>query len=343
VLLRELGRLRVPVSVWDGGPDVDVLVVGQTQNYRSTAAALRSFRSRGGAIVLDVTNDVFSARSSYAERVRYQGAARLLWRAKGLRLRLQATLGIGNWGHARKFWDQIDAVVAGSRLQSEKYARLVEHRYELVDPVDPVEYHARATCVDRHPVMLVWEGSRDNLVYLIPYLDAFKELEAERIATLRIITDDARSAPVYGVSTNRGLLARLGLTAEFVDWSLEGFSISLAEGDIGIAPLPLDDPFCVAKPSNKILGYAYLGLPVIASPIPSYRRVIEHAGFGVLAETAKDWVDSVKQLADDPERRRRMGQAGREYVARNHGPVAFAERYLQIIEECADTAAATPR
>lgn len=88
----------------------------------------------------------------------------------------------------------------------------------------------------------------------------------------------------------------------------------IAEFDIGIAPLA-NDEFNESKSHIKMLEYAALGIPAIASNTPSYEDFVIHGVTGFLADTPTDWADYLEVLVSDPDLRERMGKAAREHAA----------------------------
>ena len=87
----------------------------------------------------------------------------------------------------------------------------------------------------------------------------------------------------------------------------------LAAGQIGVSWLP-DDLWSRGKCGLKVLQYQAAGLPVVANPVGSQAEMIRTGEDGFLATTPAEWVDAVRQLADDPGLRRRMGTAARRRV-----------------------------
>lgn len=333
VLLRELPKLGHDVALYEPGDEPDVLIVAQSQRYATWLPVARALRRKGKVVVHDVTNDVHSGARSMAAA----GASareRISHRARSARWMVQRALRIGNWGKAAPFWRECTAIVTGSRLQADGYAPYCARRFALVDAVPPEEYSKVATHAERRPIVLAWEGTSDNLPYVLAYAPAWRALETRGLARLRIITAPRRSSPYEGTTDNRELLRRHGLGgAEFVEWRKDTFADAFATADVGIAPLPLNDPFSVAKPANKILGYAAMGLPVVCSPIPAYEDVLNERAFGLTAATVEDWVAAVERLAGDWKLRRDMGVHGRAYAADAASPEAFARSYLEILTE----------
>jgi len=335
VLIRELVATGIDASVYQPQESCDALIVGQTQRYQALAPLLRRVRCSGTVVILDVTNDVFSSVESHANAKRYSGLATPIWWAYRARLRIQRFLHLGNWGNAPRFWQECDAVVAGSKLQAEKYKGYIPRRYDIVDPVDPKEYRSQADYYGREPIIIAWEGSRDNLPYLRSYVAPLRHLIEKGGIKLRVILDRYRSTPYHGIIDNEQLLREWRLPADFIEWEMNTFSGHLASADIGIAPLPIHDPFSWVKPANKILGYGYLGLPVVASAIPSYVETLNEAHFGFPAAQNQDWINAIEHLASDVRLRKEMGECGHAYVRQQHMPEHFAKRYLKVIHEVA--------
>lgn len=85
--------------------------------------------------------------------------------------------------------------------------------------------------------------------------------------------------------------------------------------DIGIIPL-YDNPFNRGKSWLKGLEMNACGIPVIASPLPSYEHWIEPGVNGFLAKRPKDWCKYLDMLKD-PVLRKEMGRQAREKAYEN--------------------------
>lgn len=86
----------------------------------------------------------------------------------------------------------------------------------------------------------------------------------------------------------------------------------IANFDIGIAPL-LNDAFNASKSYIKVLEYAALGIPCIASgPHGPYEDFIEHGVTGFIAETKDDWALYLHELVSRHDLRIDMGIAARK-------------------------------
>ncbi len=81
--------------------------------------------------------------------------------------------------------------------------------------------------------------------------------------------------------------------------------------DIGLAPL-VNSEFSRSKSDIKVLEYAALGIPSIASDSVVYRNFIEHGVNGFLVHEEYEWLKYMSILANDSALREKMGAAAKE-------------------------------
>lgn len=96
---------------------------------------------------------------------------------------------------------------------------------------------------------------------------------------------------------------------------IEQYADLVSGFDIALAPLA-DTRFNRAKSDLKVVEYGMLGLPVVASKMPSYARFVRNGENGFLAASSKDWLQRVSALIEDRELRDRLG-AGLRRAAQN--------------------------
>lgn len=94
----------------------------------------------------------------------------------------------------------------------------------------------------------------------------------------------------------------------------------MAAADIGVLPIDDRDRGDATRPAgwtvkseNRLTLMMSMGLPVIATPIPAYERVVEHGVNAMFASSRSDWQRCLRELRD-PERRRAIGVAARASV-----------------------------
>ncbi|MEK6326233.1 MAG: glycosyltransferase family 4 protein [Actinomycetota bacterium] len=78
------------------------------------------------------------------------------------------------------------------------------------------------------------------------------------------------------------------------------------------------------------------GVPVISLHFDPDRRIADE-GLGLFADGSwEEFVGAARKLWTEPELRRRMGDRGREYVARVHSPESVGERWAAALREALD-------
>ncbi len=114
----------------------------------------------------------------------------------------------------------------------------------------------------------------------------------------------------------------------------------LLAADIGVIPVDHgpapeasgpDAPWRV-KSENRLTLKMSAALPVVASPIPAYERVIEHGVNGFLARSRADWQRCLSALRD-PDLRREMGLRARASVLPRFSQAEQARRFVAVLRD----------
>lgn len=112
----------------------------------------------------------------------------------------------------------------------------------------------------------------------------------------------------------------------------------LAAGDVHTVPLRRG--LAKASVPSKLYSILAAGRPVLASVDEGTEvaRTVATAGAGIAVppDDPDAFHHGLLALVDDPDGRRRMGEAGRRYVEGWASPAAVAERYEALFEELAD-------
>lgn len=206
------------------------------------------------------------------------------------------------------------AVIAGNEYLAD-WARTWSANVTVIPtPVDTDRHLPRP---DRHtsrgPVVLGWVGSSTTSPYL-RLLDRPLNMLAEGgTPRLRVIG---------------GVYAHDAALVELLPYDLEAEPSQVADFDIGLLPEP-DDPWSRGKGAFKAMLYMAAGVPVVASDIGVNREVIGEGGFCVTSD--EEWVARVRELAADPELRRRMGDAGRGRIEERYSLRVQAPRLAAVL------------
>lgn len=161
-----------------------------------------------------------------------------------------------------------------------------------------------------------WVGNPENLHYLDPILPLLKAVGI----TLRIITRVSQVDPQW--------LQKNDAPIELYEWTIDGADGRLRECDVGVAPLK-SDHWSSCKSAVKILKYWSLGVPVICSAAPEYKKVADELNVACIAQDRADWLE---QLNSRPDERHHQVSTARKGLDRFMAP-AVADQYSALVEQ----------
>jgi colanic acid biosynthesis glycosyl transferase WcaI len=198
---------------------------------------------------------------------------------------------------------------------------------ERIRPTDPENAYRREFGLEGK-IVVMYAGNVGLSQSLDTVLDSAAALAHEPDVVFVINGSGAARASLE--SKARGLS-----NVEFVDpQPEERLPEVLAAADVHLVPLRSG----LARSSVPSKTYSILaaGRPLIASVDPGSEvaRVVESAGAGVAVppEDAESLTKALRRLLEDPERRREMGAAGRNWIEAWASPAAIAESYEKLFE-----------
>lgn len=124
-----------------------------------------------------------------------------------------------------------------------------------------------------------------------------------------------------------------------ISWSQQNSYAAMWNADVGIIPIDTSGdssaiathpPAWKVKSENRLTMKMAIGLPVIATPIPSYEPIIQHGLNGFFASSRDDWIGRIEELRD-PVRRRQMGALARESVLEKYSMTEQARRLVAVL------------
>ena len=189
------------------------------------------------------------------------------------------------------------AVTAGSTVL-QNYALRHNPRAEHIPTVVDTRRYVPATGRHNAAFTVGWIGSPSTASYLPELVAPLAALGAEAPVNFVVIGGKAPAIPNVNVIE--------------VEWQ-EHTEVDLINTfDVGVMPLP-DDEWARGKCAFKLIQYMACAVPVVASPVGANVDVVTPE-CGLLARTADDWTNSLRQLRDNTTLRQRMGEAGRQRV-----------------------------
>ncbi|RIK43877.1 MAG: hypothetical protein DCC55_04255 [Chloroflexi bacterium] len=119
--------------------------------------------------------------------------------------------------------------------------------------------------------------------------------------------------------------------APFVAW--QELPNLLAQVDINLAPLELDNPFCQAKSEIKYSEAALVGVPTVASPTDAFAYAIIDGENGLLAGNEEAWLAALTRLVEDPAERQRLGEDARRRVYAEYAPEPRSQELVATLQQ----------
>lgn len=223
---------------------------------------------------------------------------------------------------------QSDGVVCSTPYLAEMYKPLNPNCFVIENSIDLAPWRGRPSPT-RRGATIGWMGggTHDDDHEMIA--DAVKEVLAlEKSAKFTYICGKDRPEFFEGVD-------RLKWDFKFWDVTTYAKKISRMGFDIGIAPL-VDNNFNRGKSNLRWLEYSAMGIPTVASPLPHFKQAIKHGKTGFLADSHKEWVESLRSLINAPEVRANVGKAARQEVQDKWSPKRMGQRYIALLKRIAN-------
>lgn len=120
---------------------------------------------------------------------------------------------------------------------------------------------------------------------------------------------------------------KLPVKTSYIKYRHKNLVKILRLGDIKIAPRNLDNSYDLGHSFTKI-GYPMsVGLPVVASPVPSYK-----GSPALLAATKEEWLNYLKLLIVNPTEYLSLSQKGISFVKENFSLKKIGHMYIELFE-----------
>jgi glycosyltransferase involved in cell wall biosynthesis len=175
---------------------------------------------------------------------------------------------------------------------------------------------------------LVWEGQSTTLPNIQVVRDVLNDLR-DRVE-LHVVTDPLihRHFARFGAHPARDALKGIDCDIIFHPWQRETFSDHVTGADVALIPIDQSNAFARGKPENKLVMLWQLGMPVLASATPAYRRTMAAAGIDLTCASPAEWRDRLERLinADVPELER-IGKQGRSFAEQAYSADEFVARF----------------
>jgi hypothetical protein len=167
---------------------------------------------------------------------------------------------------------------------------------------------------------LVWEGQAFTLYNLLVLKEVLNDLKEE--VELHVITDlnYYKYANKYGKTDSTTILRKIKCDKYFYDWEKTFFNKQIIDCDLAIIPIKMEDDLQKGKPENKLILFWLMGMPVLTSSTPAYKRIMEKSGVNLDIQTTADWYKAIRCYKNlDLEGRVLLGVQGFDFAKQHYG------------------------
>ena len=193
-------------------------------------------------------------------------------------------------------------VTSGNSVLTE-YARAHNRQTQcLPTVVDTARYLPHPAKRGSHVFTVGWIGSPSTAPYLGELVVPLSTIG--KAGPVRFIVIGAKAPVVPNVNVIQ------------LDWDEQNELDLINSFDVGLMPLTADE-WARGKCAFKLIQYMACAVPVIASPVGANVEVVTPE-CGLLAATPSEWVQALTTLRDQPWKRAKMGQEGRERVVQHY-------------------------
>jgi hypothetical protein len=215
-----------------------------------------------------------------------------------------------------------DLVVCASVEQQKRIEILNSNVHVIGDCFDELTmevYKPRALTLGTN---LLWEGMPDNLGHLklLPNVNQAFNLT---VVTSPLIKDRFKLG--REIPTTK-FLEDSGISCSLVPWTISNLKQLAATSTLAVIPISSTNSIAWRKSENKLLGLWSLGVPVLASPTPSYTRVSLEASLSNCLVEDTEWGNAVNMMSSNLDLMNQVARQGHRYAS-----VRTASRVLDVL------------
>jgi len=241
------------------------------------------------------------------------------------RIKVKTIFANGDWNE-NPMHDEVDHVISGSPYTrdviSEKYG--VKNSHYIDDALETSNYPMKENVNSSNDISLGWFGNFTKLEYTQKFIASLNlsNYNLKTVSNAPCAYTDIKADYTMGAATGK-------------NWDTNFLIRFLLNNvDIIVIPLDLEEGELIqhyAKTANRITFAMSLGIPVVATPIPTYEMIIEHGVNGFLPRTPQEWKDSLLHLRNSFQRSS-IGKKSSFDIRRNYHVDSIIEDWIKIFK-----------
>jgi glycosyltransferase involved in cell wall biosynthesis len=229
--------------------------------------------------------------------------------------------------------EHADAVICSTEEQRETIARYNANVFTSFDHFGDELGSPKVDYRRDGPLRLAWEGQSTTLGNIQSIRGVLNGLRKE--IELHVVTDPKvyRYFGRFDRRDSRDALRGIECPIHFHPWHRGSFANQVTAADAAIIPIDLCDAMARGKPENKLVMLWQLGMPVLASDTPAYRRAMSGAGIGLTCASEEEWSAHLEALiAADGADLERIGRQCRTFAETAYSKAEFLRRFDLALE-----------
>jgi len=221
-----------------------------------------------------------------------------------------------------------DAVICSTEEQRETILRYNPKTFTSFDHFGDELGPPKADYSRSGKLRIVWEGQSTTLPNLQVIREPLNDLRDK--VELHAVTDPLihRYFGRFGAYPAMDALKGIECEKHFHPWRRETFSRLVTDCDLAVIPIDQSNALWWGKPENKLVLLWQLGMPVLTTATPVYRRVMEAAGVDMACATTTEWGAQLERLIGTGEAAFRVtGTECRTYAESAYSTGEFVRRF----------------
>jgi len=238
----------------------------------------------------------------------------------------------GRLGSALKWFHKTDDLILWSKLvlcgnrEIAAYVTSKGREARVIPTVVDTDIFVPASNKPQDKVVLGWIGTHSTFPYLKSIFPVLQNLARDYQFQLRVI--------------GAGTEVRIpGVEVEYLPWRLEREVHDFQSFDIGLYPIGLgldSDNWVIGKSGFKAVQYMAVGIPYVATPVGAVNEMGEVGRTHLCASTLSEWQSALAFLIESSERRKIMGEAGRQHAIENYRLSTQADKLAEALRKVAE-------
>ena len=200
-----------------------------------------------------------------------------------------------------------------SKTQYEQFSKYHNKVMVMEECVHESYFEKQIAYTEQTEVTLLYSGYAHNALYVKEIADVIVRLQEEYGCHLLFLCEKDPEFTEFCYTYEK--------------YDQNRITEQLRKGDIMIAPRTMKGIEKMAHTLSKVAGPMAMGLPAVASPIPSYLGTPV-----VICYDNEEWYKALKKLICDTAYRRALGEKSREYIYSNYSRQVIGRQYKEFLK-----------